>query len=177
QAVARSRAGMGLTIVALLGAFALGASNRQDKAGASATRRLLFAAITLAIVLTVQFALYRILQRFGEDPVDDARWIFLRNTSHAVLAYLPFGAGVGTFVPVYHLFERPQDVLANWYITRAHNDVFEALMETGVFGLALMLWFAVWLGRRALEVWQNTPPPPADQIDLSLVNAATPLYP
>ena len=173
QAVARSRAGMGLTIVALLGAFALGASNQRDTAEASATRRLLFAAIAIAIVLTVQFALYRILQRFGEDPVDDARWIFLRNTSHAVLAYLPFGAGVGTFVPVYHLFERPQDVLANWYITRAHNDVVEALMETGIFGLALMVWFVGWLGRRALEVWRTTPPSTANPIDWSLVKASS----
>ena len=177
QAMARSRAGIGLTMVALLGAFSLGVADRRATSEQSATRRLLVGAIAVAIVLTVQFALYRILERFDVDPVQDARLTFLPNTIQAAKAYMPVGSGLGSFIPVYHLFERPQDVIANIYINRAHNDVVESWLETGVFGLALMGWFVVWFARRSLEIWRGGVPLQAEAIDWSLARSATIILP
>jgi hypothetical protein len=174
QAMARSRAGIGLTMVALLGAFSLGVADRGAGNGESTTRRLLFGAIALALVLTLQFALYRILERFGPDEVAaGSRVTFTSNTIQAARAYMPVGSGLGSFVPVYHLFEQPQDVVANFYINRAANDVAEAWLETGVFGLALMGWFVFWFVRRSLEIWRSSLPPQADAIDWSLARSAT----
>ena len=173
QAMARSRAGIGLTMVALLAAFSLSVSDRRVRGGESATSRLLFGAITLATILTVQFALFRILERFDADPLQEARITFVSNTIQAARAFMPVGSGLGSFVPVYHLFEQPHDVLANLYITRAHNDVVEAWLETGMLGLALMGWFVVWLGRRSLEIWRGDVPLQADAIDWSLARSAT----
>jgi hypothetical protein len=179
QAVARSRAGMGLTMVAVCGAFFLGVTDRGVRGGASTPRRWLFVAIAIALVLTLQFGLYRILERF--DPNMEAgpgnRTTFTSNTIQAARAYMPAGSGVGSFVPVYHLFEKPEDVVANFYIIRATNDLAESWLENGVFGLALMGWFAFWFVRRSLEIWRGGLPPAADAIDCSLARSATIIIP
>jgi O-antigen ligase len=173
EAMARSRAGIVLTMVALLGAFSLGVADRRPGIAETATRRLLFGAIALALVLTVQFALYRILERFDVDPLQEGRLTFVANTIQAARAYMPVGSGIGSFVPVYHLFEQSQDVMANIYITRAHNDVVESWLESGVFGVALMVWFLIWFVRRSLEIWRGGVPLQADAIDWSLARSAT----
>ena len=46
---------------------------------------------------------------------------------------MPVGAGLGTFVPVYAMFEKPEQV-SLFYVNRAHNDVLELWLETGVAG-------------------------------------------
>ncbi len=154
QAMARSRAGLGLTIVALAGAFALAFSDRRGASGAAPTK-LLLAATALAVMFAVQFTLYRVLERFDADPLVDARIPFARNTMEAAKAYLPFGSGLGTFVPVYGMFEKPKDVMINAYANHAHNDFLEVWLEAGVAGLVLMGLFAVWLVMRALSIWRN----------------------
>ena len=95
------------------------------------------------------------------------------NTIEAARAYMPVGSGLGSFVTVYPLFEKPEDILNNRFINRAHNDVVEAWLETGIFGLALMCWFVVWLIRRSLEIWRSDIPLGASEIDCSLARAAT----
>ena len=70
EAMARSRAGLGLTIVALFAAFALGFSDRR--VGSRTTfNKLLFGAIALVVIFSAQFALYRIMERFAVDPLQD----------------------------------------------------------------------------------------------------------
>ena len=116
QAIARSRAGLGLTIAALVGALVLAFSERRREADASngsaiTPTRLLVAAVGVAVIFAVQFALYRIMQRFAVDPLEDARLRFTEITLTAAKAYFPFGSGMGTFPPVYAMFEQPQDAL------------------------------------------------------------------
>ena len=145
ELMARSRAGIGLTMVALLGIAALASS---DSRGSGAQRananRLMAGAVALVLLFGAQFALYRIMDRFAADPLSDARLVFARNTWAAALSFLPFGSGLGSFVPVYQFFEKPQDALVDVYANRAHNDLLEVWLETGVVGLALMAVFAVW---------------------------------
>ena len=173
EAMARSRAGIGLTMVALLGAFALGASERRGGKEDSAMPRLLFGAIALALILIVQFALYRILERFEADPLEEARLTFIPNTLQAAKAYLPLGSGIGSFLPVYPFFEHPQDLMANVFVNRPGSDVAETFLETGVLGLALAGWFIIWFARRSFEIWRGEVPLQADAIDWSLARSAT----
>ena len=172
QAMARSRAGMALTMVALLGAFSLLFVDRQRERLNLAASRMLVVAVALALVLTMQFALYRILERFEPDPIQTARLTITPNTIKAATAYLPLGSGVGSFVPVYRLFEQPNGLFANTYVNRAHNDVAEASLESGALGLILVVWFGTWFVRRSIELWRSEAPPLAEAIDWSLARSA-----
>ena len=85
---------------------------------------------------------------------------------------MPLGSGLGTFVPVYAMFEKPEDATPT-YVNRAHNDILEMWLETGVLGLALGGLFVIWLVRRSAEIWRSAPASGASQLDWSLVRAAT----
>lgn len=175
EGMARSRAGLGLAMVALAAAFLIAMPNRQDPSIARADRlsstKLLRWAIALAIMLVVQFALYRILDRFQADPLEDARIWFAHDTMLAARAFMPFGSGMGTFVPVYAIFEEPQHLLADAYVNHAHNDFLELWLETGVFGIAILVAFGVWFASKAAKMWRS-PPVAAHRIDLFLGRGA-----
>ena len=178
QAMARSRAGIALTMVALIASFALAFVERRDTSKQSSiTTRLVFGAVAVAMLFIVQLSLYRILERFEADPFEDERGSFVMTTLKAAGAYMPLGSGIGTFVPVYQLFEPPENFHANTHLNRAHNEFAESLLETGVFGVALMGWFLWWFGRRAMEVWRSKPPQHAETIDWTLARAATVIIP
>jgi O-antigen ligase len=171
QAMTRSRAGLGLTIVALFGALALAFSDRRRAPGATPIK-LILGATVLAVIFAVQFALYRILERFAADPLADARIPFARNTIEAAKAYMPIGSGMGTFVPVYSRFERPEDTLSATYANRAHNDLLEVWLEAGAVGPALIALFVVWLVWKSVRLWRGAPHEGRD-IDHALARAAT----
>ncbi len=132
-ATARSRAGLGLTIAALLGAVALAFRDRRNASGVTPTR-LLLAATALAVVFAAQFALDRVLERFAEDPLKDSRVTLARTTAEAAQLYMPFGSGMGTSVPVYAMRQAPEDAVVDAYANRAHNDFLELWLEAGVGG-------------------------------------------
>jgi O-antigen ligase len=171
QAIARSRAGLGLTIVALMGGIGLALCDRRNAAAGVTPSRLLIAATALAVVFAAQFTLYRLLERFEDDPLKDSRVTLARVTSEAARLYMPLGSGVGTFVPVYAMHERPEDAPLDAYANRAHNDVLELWLEGGVVGLGLGATFLGWLVVRSMQVWRRTAP--GRQIDLSLMRAGT----
>ena len=170
EAVARSRAGMALTMACLLGIGALVFVDRR-RALERTPARLILAAVAVAMVLVLQFGLYRILQTFAADPLDDSRLQFLRNTAAAALAYMPFGAGMGTFVPVYQMFEKPADVFPQ-YINHAHDDLAELWLESGLIGIALLGVFLVWFAARAAKLWRAVASAGRD-LDRALAGAAT----
>jgi O-antigen ligase len=172
ETVARSRAGLFLTIVALAGAFALVFTDRRSASSGVTPSKLLVGVVLLAATFAVQFALYRILDRFAVDPMEDARIPFAHNTIRAAIAFMPFGSGLGTFVPVYEMFEPPSDVLANTYANHAHNDFIELWLETGVIGVGLLVLFVIWMGFRFVNAWWRVPSH-ASPLDCSLVRAAT----
>jgi O-antigen ligase len=171
QAMARSRAGLGLAIVALFGALAIALADRRTVSGFTPVKFLL-GTMALAGIFVTQFALYRVAQRFTSDPLEDARITFARRTFEAAQTYMPFGSGMGTFPTVYAAFEKPSDTLANTYANRAHNDVLELWLEAGVVGLALLCLFLIWLAVRLVKVWRGRMPG-ASEIDRSLARAAT----
>jgi O-antigen ligase len=176
QMMARSRAGIGLTIVALLGIAALATSDER-KAARLGVKRLVGGAVALVLLFASQFALYRVLERFGADPLADARLTFARNTWDAAWTLMPFGSGLGSFVPVYQFFEKPRDALRDVFANRAHNDILEVWLETGAVGLVLMGLFAVWVMLRFWRVWGPTAADgwegPMSPLDRLLVRAAS----
>ena len=56
------------------------------------------------------------------------------------------GWGLGTFPIVYPQF---RSFYTNFFVNEAHNDYLQFMVETGVAGLAVMVWFIVILYRRA----------------------------
>jgi hypothetical protein len=169
--MARSRAGLGLTMIALFGGFALGFSNRRVGLYGMATNKVLVGAIGLVLIFSLQFGLYRVLERFP-DTLSDDRPVIANTTIQAAIAYMPLGSGLGTFVPVYAMFEKPEDV-KDTYVNRAHNDLLELWLEAGVVGLALVGIFVIWLVRRSIEIWRSAPAPGDSESDWSLMRAAT----
>jgi O-antigen ligase len=170
QAMTRSRAGLGLTVAALVGATAIALLDRRNASGMTPAK-LLLATAAAAIIYATQFALYRILDRFAADPLTDSRLTTARLTSEAAQLYLPFGSGMGTFVPVYGMHERAADAVMDTYVNRAHNDLLELWLETGVVGLALAAAALLWLAGRSLRLWRREAP--GMNIDASLARAAT----
>src|SRR5580704_11316833 len=172
EAMARSRAGMVLTMISLVGVYGLVLTDRRRRTLGATPMNFLFAAAGTAFILVVQFALYRVLARFNTDPLDDLRLQFARTTIEAAWAYMPFGAGMGTFVPVYGMFEKPQDLFAHAYINHAHDDILELWLETGIFGIALMGAFVAWFVSRAIKIWRYAAVG-VNEFDRALARAAT----
>jgi O-antigen ligase len=171
-ATARSRAGLALTIGGLLGAVALAMSDRRVTAGVTPVK-LMIGTMVVTTMLIAQFALYRVIERFTSDPLGDERFVFARNTIDAAKAYWPFGSGIGTFVPVYGVFEKVQSVLhPDTYVNHAHNDLLELWLESGVVGLVLVGIVLIWLALRFYVLWWK-PWPGAGQIDRSLARASS----
>jgi O-antigen ligase len=178
EGMTRSRAGLGLMIVAVFGVFALAYSDRRarrgsDRRGAGVTpAKVLLGVTVLAIAFAVQFTLYRVMERFASDPLADGRITFARKTIEAAKAYMPFGSGMGTFVPVYAMLERPQDAMINLYANRAHDDFLELWLESGGVGIVLIGLFVVWWLLRSVKMWRRAPPRGLE-IDQLLARAAT----
>jgi O-antigen ligase len=170
QTTARSRAGLGLTIVALLGVLAIALRDGRNASGLTPAKLLLGAA-TVTVVLMGQLALYRVMDRFAEDPLQDARLVVGRITAGAARLYMPFGAGMGTFVPVYASVEPAAEALPDTYVNRAHDDFLELWLETGAIGLALMALFLLWLLSRAVQTWRRNAS--GSYIDVALARAAS----
>jgi O-antigen ligase len=171
DAMTRSRAGLGLMIVALFATIALPMMDRRRSSGVTRIK-LIAGAGLLVLFLVVQFGLYRISQRIAVDPLQDARIAFARNTITAAKAYMPFGSGFGTFVTVYPTFEPPQDTIANVFANHAHNDWLEIWLEGGIVSVILVVGFLIWFLLRSAKIWgraQSSIRP----IDLLLARAAT----
>src|SRR5262249_19373663 len=84
--MARSRAGLGLTMLAFLGVGALGYVNRSGFG--TSLNRLIIGVVALVLIFSLQFALYRVFERIP-DTLQDDRPIMARTTMEAAKAYTP----------------------------------------------------------------------------------------
>jgi O-antigen ligase len=76
------------------------------------------------------------------------------TTSRAVVDFMPYGSGLGSFRSVYPLYEQPQQVTST-FVIHAHNDYAEIALELGIAGVILMLLFLVWWGIAVWRVWRT----------------------
>jgi O-antigen ligase len=65
------------------------------------------------------------------------------EVAKAGLAFAPLGSGVGSFAPVYQMFE-PVESMGPAFVNHAHDDFIEVWLEAGVAGVALVLAFLAW---------------------------------
>ncbi|RNJ48694.1 O-antigen ligase family protein [Methylocystis hirsuta] len=173
EVMARSRAGIALTFVALVGAALLLWRERRS-AGIMSGAGLVVAVIgAIASLLISDFAISRLASRFGGSLHVLERVALAGKTITAGLTVAPLGAGTGAFVPLFAMFERPRDLTANVYVNHAHNDLVEIWAETGVIGLFLVVVMFVWIFRRSIDVWRQHIEEGVAPIDVLLPRAAT----
>ena len=81
-----------------------------------------------------------------------SRQQILRTTGQAIAEFMPFGSGLGSFVKVYPLYEKP-DLVTDEYVVHAHNDYAELALELGVAGIVLIVLFIAWWVIAVRAVW------------------------
>lgn len=172
EAIARSRAGVLLTVAALGGALLVNRFDARKATSNVSTVKLLVGAILLSGAMTLQAAIYRFAARFSSDALNDHRWTIVRRSWADAMAYFPFGSGIATFAQSYAGFERPQDVLDNAYVNHAHNDYLEAVVEGGVFSVVLIAAFTAWWFLTTRRIWRSAGQW-IDNPDASFTRAAT----
>lgn len=75
------------------------------------------------------------------------------TTARATMDFLPFGSGLGSFKPVYKLYE-DHDRITTTVINHAHNDYAEIALETGLPGIVLIVLFLLWWAAAVWRVWR-----------------------
>ena len=146
----RSLAGYGLAapvFVASLLILLPGRSRARPWIALGSTALLVAAVVALA------------LSPVGERNLETASSVQSRaainaTTARAIVDFLPFGSGLGTFQPVYKLYE-DHDRIVDTVINHAHNDYAELALELGIPGIALMLLFLGWWAAAVWRVWRS----------------------
>lgn len=169
QAMTRSRAGLFLSILAVLGGVALIARDLRATVWREKAFKAALAGAILAIALSQAVSLPRMLDRFP-DSIAGSRMTMAATTINAAKDYMPFGSGLGTFVPVYQLYEAPIDIGVT-YVNHAHNDLLELWLETGLLGPMLAAFGVFWIARRAIILWSDGTG--IEAADLGLMRAAS----
>ena len=133
-------------------------------------------ALALALIAMVPVAILVVrsgsVARLASEPIDQSRMAALGPMLEAARAFLPFGAGFGTFDPVYRHFE-PDALLSTIYLNQAHNEPVQLAMEGGVPALLLLFLFLMWWTRAALRAVR--PRESASRRALALAMTATTL--
>ena len=153
-AINGSLAGIGLAVPVAAATALLMLRRRKMPVWALATVLLLGAA-SVSAVFSGRFDNNLISDEAPGDVV--SRHTTFTTSFEAVKDYFPFGTGIGTFRPVYRMYEDPERVTTT-YINHVHSDWIEIVLETGLIGLALLLIFIVWWIRRTLVVWRAAEP-------------------
>jgi O-antigen ligase len=82
-----------------------------------------------------------------------SRQTMVWTTLRAAGDFMPFGSGLGSFRPVYQLYE-PHDDVDPVRVNHAHSDYVELALETGVPGLVLIGLFLAWWAAGAWRSWR-----------------------
>ena len=154
-ALTQSRAGLVLGVIA--GLFCIPMVFASGSSRGFSRGRLMAVAVgggLVALLIAFQFGFVSMAKRVqSEDLAENLRWPVASVTLEAAQANLPFGAGFGTFVPVYQTVE-PRTLLSERYVNRAHNDWLELGLEGGVLTIIALVVFFVWFGRSSFQAWR-----------------------
>lgn len=147
-----SRAGIGLYAIALLVSLFL-----FDPQGMGIGRRAFLGGFgTLIAVGLGLFLLLAAEKIFGPSALggiaEDGRIGNIALFGSIAKHYFPFGSGLGSFDPVFRIYETT-DMVDLTYLNNAHNEPAQLLIEAGIFGIALCIWAVLaWLVN-ARSVW------------------------
>ena len=148
-ALTLSRAGLLLGMLGLLLSVPMLLSLRRRRG----VKRAYAVIVAVALLLTVQFALFGMLQRLEADPLEDGRWHFAKVTAQAASAQGPAGAGLGSFRQIYQAFDAqaPESTI----LTYAHNDYAQLWLEAGWLFVVFAVVLIATLCWRALGAWRS----------------------
>ena len=76
-------------------------------------------------------------------------------TASAVQDHFLVGTGLGTFEPVFKIYEDPSTVTLT-FANHAHNDYFQWVLEMGLAGTLLLIGFLAWWLIQFFKVWRST---------------------
>lgn len=154
--LAHSRAGMAALAaqIALLGIF-LAFRSRHRRAALQVG-----AAFLLILVLLLFLGSGRVAEQVRQlgairGDLEAGRWVIAGDCVRMILARPLAGWGLGAFPVVYPSF---RSFYTNEFVNHAHNDYLEFAVETGLPGLAAIVWFLVALyraGLRRAEHWHS----------------------
>ena len=139
--LSRSRGGM-LAFVLELAVFSALAFGKRSPRGVLGS----IAGCTFVLALVIFIGKGQVLGRLG----DLSPGIRLNMTQDSLKMFLHrpvLGWGVGTFPTVYPSY---RSFYTNLFINEAHNDYAQLLVETGLLGFGLMMWFLVRLFQHGL---------------------------
>ena len=164
QFINGSRAGLGLTVVALVASALIAlqgsgggkASLRDGVRGltkspeARIAAALFVGSIAIAVVFYFNDRLPALSDMVGQDVTADVRFKAAPILQQMTGIYFPFGSGFGSFETVYYIHE-PSDLLSPVYLNQAHDDLLQIIIEGGIFAVAIAVAALIWAGRL---LWQ-----------------------
>lgn len=171
-AASQSRAGVGLGIASIIIAiaatlpYARGVSDRR-------TRVLIALGAIIVFGLSASFFLLEILARLKASELDPFRNMIAGYTLRFLFEYMPVGAGVGSFIPIYASHETPGTALPA-PVNRAHNDFLEWSLETGYIAPLMVILALTWLVWRLIICWRERQGVPLVDAALARMCAAAP---
>lgn len=92
----------------------------------------------LALVIAAAMAAIGLSAAMGwmkVDELEEIRWIIRQATMALATIQLPWGSGVGSFVPIFQQ-AFPEKLLMPSYINAAHNDYVQVWLEAGLLAAA-----------------------------------------
>jgi O-antigen ligase len=138
-----SRAGM---IACVLEIILLAALTFAKRANPRVALGSLAVCVLILALLTFLGKGDQVLGRLGD--LNQGNRLEITKDSLRMFLSRPFmGWGLGTFPTIY---PRYRSFYTNLFINEAHNDYAQLLVETGLLGFALMLWFLVQMYRHGL---------------------------
>jgi O-antigen ligase len=115
------------------------------------SRRKSAAVFLLFCLVTATFLWWIAPQQVGSrisDTHDPARWSIHRDSIRMFAAHPFLGSGLGTFATV---FPRYRTFFDGLFINSAHDDYLEILLDCGLAGFGIVVWFLVVLYREGLR--------------------------
>lgn len=130
-----------------------GRMGKSDAGSVATSRALLVAGLAIAALASVipmigESRLGTALARF--ENVDDQRALIWDDATYTAQRYWPVGSGMATFDEVFQADES-LEYISPRKAGRAHNDYLELAIEAGVFGLAVVTAWALWV---AFSAWR-----------------------
>lgn len=154
-----SRQGLALMVAGAIGAWLIMPRSRARTGVARwaplAGGLALAALVALAVLLGRDEAVDRLTAGALYDR--ELRIANLPAVVQMTRAFLPFGSGMGTFDPVFRLFESDA-LLRPTFFNHAHNDLLEVVATGGVPALMVLAGWLWWVGRGVAALrWRRAP--------------------
>lgn len=135
---------MGLVVAGLAFLFTGVVSLRRRSGGRSGAYSSLAqlavgALVATGLVLLTEYAARDLAFDRLEGSDAELRWPMWEHILDFLPEYLPWGSGIGSFVPVYQIHEAANMLLPQ-YVNQAHNDWLDIPLTSGVPGMALAIF-------------------------------------